>query len=697
MSIEPAASPGGPGDGASPYGDDRWGQDAVLDELMAAFGPGEDQALPDDGFDLELDEFMTDPGFMADSGFMANLESQPRRSRTEGTDDGTADGTTGETVGESADQTADERATVAPECLDAGFLPRGGTGRPRIRRLAGGGCGAGFASGAELDTSLPGPALAGFADAAAGDDRRYTDLNDDELIGTLAGWQKTESWAASGKLSAVTELIRRRPIQPGRSNGPDEVPAGWGEFCSDELAAALAITKRAAERMLEVAYDLAFRLPRTCRALREGRIDSYKAQIIAEMTRLLDDAGAAAAEALILEGITDLSDKTPPQIRARVGRAIVRINPDAARQRRERAQRDAQVRLWREDEGTAALGGFGLPPAEALAADQMISSRAQELRAAGLEGTLDQLRVRAYLDVLLGQDSSPILADDDPSRRPPADSASTNRSGSTDKGCGTDKGGSTHEGATADKGASNETRLAARINLTVPLATLLGLAERPGEMGGFGPIDPELARTLATTAASHPATIWCLTVTDAHGHPTAHGCARPVRRVGRPQPGSRAGPGQGPGARPPGRADQGGKLGRDGRLDGYGTWRLRPVADGPDLTIDLEPLAVTDCDHRHQTSAHDPSDRLRHLVEIRDEECTWPPCRRAARRCDFEHTIPWEAGGPTCACNTGPRCRHHHRQKQAQGWKLSQDLPGYHTWTTPAGRVYTSGPVSYPI
>jgi hypothetical protein len=113
--------------------------------------------------------------------------------------------------------------------------------------------------------------------------------------------------------------------------------------------------------------------------------------------------------------------------------------------------------------------------------------------------------------------------------------------------------------------------------------------------------------------------------------------------------------------------------------------------------VNLEPIAVTDCDHRHHTTAHDPSDRLRHLVEIRDGECTYPPCRRTARRCDFEHAIAWETGGWTCACNAGARCRHHHHTKQAPGWQVEQHQPGYHTWTTPSGRQYTTGPTTYPI
>lgn len=78
--------------------------------------------------------------------------------------------------------------------------------------------------------------------------------------------------------------------------------------------------------------------------------------------------------------------------------------------------------------------------------------------------------------------------------------------------------------------------------LTIPLATLLGLAERPGEAAGFGPLDPALARAMATAAATHPATTWCLTVTDQDGHPTAHGCARPTRHTGGAGPGDRTDP-----------------------------------------------------------------------------------------------------------------------------------------------------------
>ena len=62
----------------------------------------------------------------------------------------------------------------------------------------------------------------------------------------------------------------------------------------------------------------------------------------------------------------------------------------------------------------------------------------------------------------------------------------------------------------------------------MPLATLTGLADRPGEMAGLGPVDPWLARDLANAAAASPKTTWCVTVTDGQGHAVAHGL-RPTR------------------------------------------------------------------------------------------------------------------------------------------------------------------------
>ena len=87
--------------------------------------------------------------------------------------------------------------------------PRAGSSRPAR----------GSPRGVSFDTARTGPALAGRADAAAGPGRDYAGLDDDQLIGVLVAWQKTEAWAAAGRLSAVAELICRRPAETGVTRG----------------------------------------------------------------------------------------------------------------------------------------------------------------------------------------------------------------------------------------------------------------------------------------------------------------------------------------------------------------------------------------------------------------------------------------------------------------------------------------------
>jgi hypothetical protein len=108
---------------------------------------------------------------------------------------------------------------------------------------------------------------------------------------------------------------------------------------------------------------------------------------------------------------------------------------------------------------------------------------------------------------------------------------------------------------------------ASRVTLTVPLATLTRLDDRPGELSGLGPVDPWLARDLAAAAAANPKTTWCLTVTDNQGHAIAHGCARPEPRTRRQH--------SGPGPPPGGTRFTFTPASRDGPPGGHGTWRLR--------------------------------------------------------------------------------------------------------------------------
>ena len=246
---------------------------------------------------------------------------------------------------------------------------------------------------------------------------------------------------------------------------------------------------------------------------------------------------------------------------------------------------------------------------------------------------------------------------------------------------------------------------AGRINLTIPLATLLGLADRPAEIGGIGPIDPALARDLAHAAASQPQDHL---VRDGDRPGRARHRARlrqartqesrpPPEQTRQTRPAGRTDPPRGTGDTP-GTGFSFTAMGQHGPPGGYGTWTLRTGASGPpDLIVALDPITTEDCDHRFAAKGHDPGVKLRHLTQIRHATCTGPVCRRPATQADFEHNTPYEAGGRTCLCNGGPKCRHDHRLKQHPRWHVDQLPDGTFRWTTPSGRQYTTEPTRYPI
>ena len=82
---------------------------------------------------------------------------------------------------------------------------------------------------------------------------------------------------------------------------------------------------------------------------------------------------------------------------------------------------------------------------------------------------------------------------------------------------------------------------------------------------------------------------------------------------------------------------------------------------------------------------------MRRLVQLRAPHCEWPGCGVRASFCDFEHDHAWPTG-PTCPCNTGPLCRHHHRVKQDGLFTKTRGAGSAVTWTSLTGRSWTSPP-----
>jgi hypothetical protein len=342
------------------------------------------------------------------------------------------------------------------------------------------------------------------------------------------------------------------------------------EFAADEVAFGLRMTWTAAAGRIAYACDLAGRLPVTFAALGAGLIDPVHAKIIAEQTEIL--------------------------FRCRRGQG----RPGAGRRRgsaercKQARRKEAHVRPFREDSGNAGMTAREMPTDEVLASWQHVDQRARDLRAAGVPGTLRELRVRAYLDLLQERDSRDALRDPEPGRGQ-GDQSSRNPH---TRWCVT----ALHPDGTAAAHGCAPGQHPAPPGPTPPGPEPAG-PEPPGPAPpASGPPD--------TAPHAPPGTANLGTTCDTRGSPDQ-----------RPPPGTRA---------------------RD---------YLRS------LRVQLTPIARGPCNHRHAETGYQPSRKLQHLIHARSTRCSAPGCGRPAARCDLDHTVAWHLGGPSCECNLAPPCK----------------------------------------
>jgi hypothetical protein len=589
---------------------------------------------------------------------------------------------------------------------------------------------AGFACGGEWDSCLPGPELAAVLAGVAGGEWRFPGAEPDELIGVLRRVAALESWASAAKLAVVRELIRQDDLPAlGRPRHGD-LPDQWSDSLNHELALALASSVGSVEHIALTAWELGARLPGIAALLAEGTLTYAKARVIAETFQLLSDADAARAEALIIPQLAGTTGKTYGQIINLANRIATEIDPGLAERRRKAAvKHTSRVQMYREQSGAAALCGRDLPPDETLAAYANVTARAAEYKESGAfpGARMDQFRAAAYLDLIKGMTADARIAlgylSTDPDDGEPGGADASD--GAPDDG-GPDTGGATDDGGPADTEPASPGQAGAPpvlADLVIPLATLLGLAERPGEAHGLGVLDPDLCRDLAALAAASPHTRLCITVTDPSGIAIGHGCGRIGKLPGAP-PGTlparvnltitadrlsamlaaASGSSDNSGRQAAtgwtlawaGRAGPRGTRGSPDDPEWCGAWTLT-LPGGRQFPIRIEPVPTHQCDHRHESHGYQPNDKLRHLVQVRDHTCTFPPCSRHAKDSDFEHARPYDKGGRTCSCNAGARSRKCHRVKQSSGWNVTQPKPGWHAWTTPSGRIYIQTPYQYPV
>jgi hypothetical protein len=242
-----------------------------------------------------------------------------------------------------------------------------------------------------------------------------------------------------------------------------------------ELAVALNMTERRVDRLASDAAVLCRQLPAVLGGMREGDLDYEQAKAIIDAVEPLADRPEIVAA--LDEQLTDLArTANPAGLRRAARRLVERVQADSIAVRHEKARAERRVEVHPARDGMAWLSLL-LPAADALLIKNRLCQAAGQLQTAS-EQRLDQLRADLARDLLL--------------HGLPPESEATAR--------------------TVVSG------IRPTVHVTVPVLTLMGRASEPGTLDGYGPIDPDTARTLASEAPSftrlltHPVTAAVLDV-----------------------------------------------------------------------------------------------------------------------------------------------------------------------------------------
>ncbi len=494
-------------------------------------------------------------------------------------------------------------------------------------------------------------------------------------------------------------------------------------YAVDEIRAALAWTRRAADRELGFAETLVLRMPAVFTALDAGRICRSKAWVFAD---LCADLTAEQLEVVCVRLLPLAARLTTGELAARIKKLVIALDPEWAARRYASAVRERDVIGYLDPDGSATVTGTGLPVEQAASACAHVEELARAAKRAGHPSRIGPLRADIYLGLLDGRwqhhTRDQIITDlltsairdtsdtgsgsdlDHPTEPDSATSPSTGGQNPTRDACGSvpadpapadpapaDPAPAGHSAGPAAPDVarvSGSVPLARRVGveIRVGLATLLGRDRHCGEVAGWGPVPAEVARAMVS---AQRAAQWRFALTDPAGQLLLAGITR--RRL-QPPASEHA-----PSAAPPCR-------------DGIVELQL-PAALLTELAADpgacgewagiVADLAAQYTQHIHGgvwgPGTQDPTARfagaaLRRHVQIRDRYCVYPGCRASARSADLDHTVDHTYGGPTADSNSGPLCRHDHQLKTAGRWRLHQPLPGHFTWISPLGRSYHTQP-----
>jgi len=285
-----------------------------------------------------------------------------------------------------------------------------------------------------------------------------------DALADVAALERMIRWAQAEQYRRV-ELARRLHAEVegvDGSSGSAAREVATRSFVA-ELATVLVAPEATAGRLAADAGRLAGPRAATLEALAAGSVGVAHVRSMLELT---SDLPVDAAAELERRGLDDAGRRTSTAFRQRIRRLRERLHPEALATRRRRAAEERRIHLDPAPDGMAWLSLF-MEAERAVA----IVDRLDSLAAAPVVGEA-------------GPGAGSPLAGRTPAQRRVDLAADLLMSGILGDGVE----------------AAATRRIAARVTVTVPVLSLLGVTDEPAELDGYGPIDAETARSLAAHA-----------------------------------------------------------------------------------------------------------------------------------------------------------------------------------------------------
>jgi hypothetical protein len=166
------------------------------------------------------------------------------------------------------------------------------------------------------------------------------------------------------------------------------------------VAPMLGLTSRGAEERVRTAAGLVSRLPGVLAAMGAGELDAWRASIVVAETAEATPEACARVEAMVLPRICAESGG---RVRARVRRALARVDADAVRVRAARARLERSVRVFPSHVVGLSEWVAVLPAHESALCKAAVEDHACALRAEDPDLSADQARADALVDLILAR------------------------------------------------------------------------------------------------------------------------------------------------------------------------------------------------------------------------------------------------------------------------------------------------------